>query len=338
MSGPIRAGVCGVGHLGRIHARIYSELRDTELVCVVDPDEVRGRAVAAEFGTEWASDAERLADRVDVVSVATPTVRHAETALPLLEAGVSCLVEKPFAASLEEADRMMAAAGDSGARLAVGHVERFNPVISVVRDLDSAPRFVEVHRLAPFSFRSVDVGVVLDLMIHDLDILLAVIDSPIETVDAVGGSILTRSEDMVSARLRFANGCVANLTASRVSLEPMRRIRIFSSESYVSLDFHKRYALCVRKGPRWDDSAVARLAESPPALADGDASVFGDLLEVQEMEIPDHEPLVEEIRSFAAAVRDGTPMIVGATAGRAALEAALRVREALDESTWKPGP
>lgn len=227
-SRPLRVAVIGVGHLGKIHARIYAESPEAELVGVVDADGARAQEIGRELGCPGFSDPAQVPDDVDAVSVVVPTVHHAEVAVPLLERGVPCLVEKPLAGDLRSADSILQAAERGGATLAVGHVERFQPGLMRVRELGLKPRFLECHRLSSFSFRSMDVGVVHDLMIHDLDLVLHLVDSQVESLDASGGAILTDSEDMASVRLVFRNGVRANVTASRVSMSPMRPLRTIS--------------------------------------------------------------------------------------------------------------
>lgn len=332
----LRAAVVGAGHLGKIHSRIYSETNGVELVGIVDIKNDKAAAMAENYKTRAFKDITEIPGGVDVVSVATNTSRHAEIAVPLLRKGVSVLVEKPIAATLDEADLMLAAAREGKSVLSVGHSERFNPIIRAVHEISIKPRFVEVHRLAPFSFRSQDVGVVLDLMIHDLDLLLRIIDSPIVSVDAFGGALFTDSEDIVNARVRFANGCIANITSSRVSLEPLRRMRFFSPEGYISLDLQKKYALLVKKGPRYD-AERGRLAElDPSTLPDPRAFVFSGLLDIREVRSGEgEEPLRAEIEAFLAAVRrEGTNPCTGEE-GRRALDAALQIIAAMDRQVWR---
>ena len=259
MSAPQRVAVAGVGHLGRIHARILARNPRAELVCVVDTDEARAREVATELGCQALGDLGDLPEPPDAVVVAVPTSFHEAVAVPLLERGVACLVEKPLAPDLAAADRILEAARRGGATLAVGHVERFEPGVRKVTEFGVRPRFIECHRLSTFSFRSLDVGVVHDLMIHDLDLVLHFVDSEVESLDASGGTILTDSIDLASVHLVFRNGARANVTASRVSLAPMRRFRLFSGSSYVSLDFTKNYGLVGEEG--------ARLGEGPRRAA-----------------------------------------------------------------------
>jgi predicted dehydrogenase len=330
----LRVAVIGVGHLGRHHARILREIEGVELVAVVDAREERAREVAGPLGVLALTRAEDLPDDLDAVTVAVPTSAHVEAALPFLRRGIATLVEKPIAPSTAEADRLLAAARAGGALLSVGHVERYNPAIAAIRDLAIAPRFIEAHRLAPFSFRSTDVGVVLDLMIHDLDLILELVADEIASVDAVGVSVVTEREDLVSARIRFRGGCVANLTASRVSLAPMRRVRFFSPDSYASLDFGKGYSLVVKKGPNWE-KARERLATVDPAAG---VDALGLLEEggvvVRETKVEEAEPLREELKAFVAAARGDGKAPASGEDGRRALAAAERILEELEVQRW----
>lgn len=336
MSGsrPLKVAVVGVGHLGRIHARIYAENPDAELVCVVDADGGRAEELGAELGCAGYSDPAQVPDDVDAVSVVVPTIHHAEVAVPLLERGTPCLVEKPLAGDLREADRILEAAERGGAALAVGHVERFQPGLRKVRELGMRPKFLECHRLSTFSFRAMDVGVVHDLMIHDLDLVLDLVGSDVESIDAAGGAILTDSEDLASVRLVFRNGVRANVTASRVSMAPMRRFRLFSAESYVSLDFTKNYGLIVRKGPGWDEGREDLKRLSPAELAQRQDFITGDMLVVDELDLGGDRPLQAELASFLAAVREGREPEVTGLDGRRALELADRIRAEIASQAW----
>jgi predicted dehydrogenase len=312
----LRVAVIGVGHLGRVHARIYRENARAELVGVSDRDEARARAVAGELGCAAFAGMEDLPEGLDAVSVVVPTVQHASVAVPLLERGVACLVEKPIAPSVAEAEAIQTAARRGRTALAVGHVERFQPGVRRVKELGIEPRFIEAHRLAAFSFRSIDVGVVHDLMIHDLDLVLHLVGSEVDAIDATGGPILTDSEDLASARLVFRNGARANVTASRVSLQPMRKLRMFSSSSYVSLDFQKNYGLLVRKGRNWEAGRAELRTLDPDVLAQRKDWVTRELLEVNELELGGSErPLQAELDSFLLAVQTGrSPEVTGAYA------------------------
>lgn len=332
---PLKVAVVGVGHLGTIHARIYSQYPGAELVGVVDPDIERARALGAELGCQAASAVSELTSELDCASVVVPTSAHAEVAVPLLERGVPLLVEKPLAENLGQADKILSAAEASGAILAVGHVERFQPGVRHLLKEGTRPRFIECHRLAPFNPRGTDVGVVHDLMIHDLDLVLEFVGSEVESVDAVGGEILTAREDVASVRLVFANGARANVTASRASMSPMRRFRMFSSGGYSSLDFTKNYGLMVRKGPQWDArrgevGGLDLTDESQRALL-----LERGVLEIEELDLAGEErPLQAELASFVECVRDGREALVTGADGRRALSLAERIVSELHAVDW----
>lgn len=332
MSRKLRVAVYGVGHLGKFHARIWREHPRAELVAVFDTDAERARALAAELGCAARDPREPPPEGLDIASVVVPTVHHEAVAVPLLERGVACLIEKPIAPDVAAGERILAAARRGGATVSVGHVERFQPGVRRVRELGVVPRFIECHRLTAFSFRSMDIGVVHDLMIHDLDLVLHLVGSRVASLDAAGGAILTGREDLASVRLVFENGARANVTASRVSLSPMRRLRLFSAESYVSLDFTKNYGLYVRKGPRWDEGKHLLATLDPSALAAQKDLVQGGMLEVGELELgTEQRPLQAELDSFLSSVEARRePEVTGAD-GLAALELAERIRHALDE-------
>ncbi|MEO6707985.1 MAG: Gfo/Idh/MocA family oxidoreductase [Planctomycetota bacterium] len=331
----LRVAVIGVGHLGRFHAKIYDENPRAELVGVVDASMERAKAIAAEAHTQAFSRVEDLPDDIDCVSIAVPTVNHAEVAVPQLLRGRSCLIEKPLAGTLADADRILEAAKRGKAQVAVGHVERFQPGLKRVRELGLRPKFIECHRLAPFSFRSQDIGVVHDLMIHDLDLVLDMVDSELVSLDAAGGAILTDNEDVASVRLVFANGARANVTASRASLQPMRRFRMFSSESYVSLDFQKNYGLLVRKGPKWEEGRLDLRRLDPAELAKRPDFLTKDLLEVIELELAgEQRPLQAELDSFLRAIAEGREVEVSGEDGRRALALADRIAAEIRAQAW----
>jgi predicted dehydrogenase len=305
----LRVAVVGVGHLGRHHARILSTLEGAQLVAVVDTNAERATAAAASTGAPARADFREILGDVDAVTVAVPTELHREVALPFLERGVAVLVEKPMARSLSEADDLIAAARASGATLAVGHTERYNPAVAAVLPLVTSPRFIEVHRLGAFPDRSLDIDVVFDLMIHDLDIILALVRSEVESIEAVGVPVLTAKYDIANARLRFASGCIANVTASRISKERVRKIRFFQPDAYISID----YAAQEVEGWR-----LVRKDGARPAIEGGPLPVARD------------EPLRRELADFVRAVRDKRPPLVDGDAGRRALELATRIADKME--------
>lgn len=332
---PLRVAVVGVGHLGKFHAKIYAQNPAAELVAVVDFDAERAAELAAELGCQWFRSIEELPSDLEAVSIVVPTSAHAKTAIPLLEAGIPCLVEKPLALNIDEADRIIAAAEKSGAALAVGHVERFQPGVRQIKELGMQPKFIECHRLTGFSFRSMDVGVVHDLMIHDLDLVLHLMGSEVLSIDAAGGKILTESEDMASVRLVFKNGARASVTASRVSLQPMRRFRLFSSSGYVSLDFADNQGLSVSKGTDFDAQRAKLLQGDPSLLAANPEFITGGMLEIHQLELAGRErPLQAELDSFLTAVREGAQPEVTGHDGRRALALADQISEQIRQQSW----
>ncbi len=304
----IRVGVFGVGYLGRFHAQKYALMEDTELVGVVDTDRERARQVATEVSTRAFDDPCELIKRIDAASVVVPTVHHFEITRVLLDQGIHCLVEKPITTTLEQADALIALARDRDVVLQVGHLERFNPPVEVLYQEVTTPLFVEAHRLSPFKPRATDVDVVLDLMIHDIDIMLSLVKSPLKELRASGVPVLTQKVDIANARLIFQNGCTANLTASRISLNSMRRIRIFQPGAYLSADCAERTSLVVKK--RQD------LVNGPDPMA----AIQPRLQHHGEKDI-----LLEEIKSFARAVQGLEKPRVNGEAGREALRVALEI-------------
>jgi predicted dehydrogenase len=331
----MKVAVVGVGHLGRIHAKIYHEDPNAELVAVVDANGERAAEVAAEFDCIALSDPAELPDEIQAVSVVVPTVHHATSAVPLLERGFPCLVEKPLAANLEDANAILQAAEKSGALLSVGHVERFQPGVRKVHEMGVKPRFIECHRLAPFSFRSMDVGVVHDLMIHDLDLILHFTDSEIESIDCAGGAILTDCEDVASVRLVFKNGARANVSTSRASMEPMRRFRMFSSEGYVSLDFQKNYGIHIAKGAEWESGREALKTADPVMLAMQKDWITEKVLSITELPLEgEQRPLQAELAHFLDCVRTGKQPEVSGQDGYRALELAERISATIKDQVW----
>jgi predicted dehydrogenase len=307
----LRAAVVGIGYFGSRHASKLSQLPDVRLEYLVDIDGTKAQDAAARLGTRATTDLRDLAGHVDIATIAVPTRQHAAVAGTLLDAGIHLLVEKPLSATVDEAERLVAAAAAKGLVLGVGHLERFNPAFIAVRDRVTAPRFIESHRLAPFSPRGTDVDVVLDLMIHDLDIILSLVDSPIREVRAAGASVLTAGVDIANARIEFDNGCTANVTASRISAKSMRKLRVFQPDCYVSIDFRDRTVDIARAGPS--------VAAGP---------IPGVVLE--RAEYPEGDALQAELSAFVDAVRGRGAFPVTAREGQRALELALAIKSRLD--------
>ncbi len=311
---PVRVGVIGVGSLGQHHARILAGIEGAVLVAVVDRDPDRARTVAARHGVTALTDLGDLPPDLDAVTVAVPTVDHAATVARCLDRGLAVLVEKPMAATLAEARAMADQAARAGRLLLVGHTERFNPALQAVLPRVREPRFIESHRLGVFAGRSTDIDVVLDLMIHDLDVILSLVPSPLESMDAVGVNALTDKVDIANARLRFANGCVANVTASRISTEKTRKLRIFQNDSYISIDYATREVIAYRLDRRPDGPAV--IAREEVAVGSG-------------------EPLEGELRAFLDRVRGIPAPAVTAEEACRALDLALRIGASI--AAGRPG-
>jgi predicted dehydrogenase len=300
----VKTGVIGVGAIGRNHARIYAELEDSNLVGIYDANMEHAAAIAEEFGTKAFSSLDDLVAEVDAASVSTPTVTHRDIATQLLNSGKHVLVEKPISDSVDDAKAIIDLAHEKGLVLQVGHIERFNPVMSQLESRLDRPKFIECHRLSPFPQRSLDIGVVLDLMIHDLEIVLHLVSSPVASVDAVGIPVLTRREDIANARIRFEDGCVANITASRISPERMRKIRVFQSNAYLSLDYQDQSGWIYRK----DGLEIGR----------------------EEVEVEKDEPLKCELMSFVECAAKGEAPKVSGQQGADALDVALEITRLIE--------
>jgi len=302
----MRVAVIGVGNLGKHHARVYTELPDVELAGVVDVDARTAEKVARRLGVSAYTRLGDIPGRLDGVSVVVPTEAHRPVALEALERGANVLIEKPIALDMAEATAIIDRARQKGLVLQVGHIERFNPAILALKKILTRVGFIEVHRLAPYKLQGTEVGVVLDLMIHDIDIVLNIVDSPIREISAVGIPVLSASEDIANARLSFKNGCIANMTASRISFEKMRKIRIFQSNAYISLDYQNQEGMIYRT----EGSRIVR----------------------ERMPLEKDEPLKLEIRSFLECVRASRKPVVPGEHGRQALRVASEITRLLQEN------
>ena len=311
---PVRVAVVGVGHVGAFHANIYKKLFPrAELVAVCDSNQQRAKEIAHAIGCRAFADARQLVGQAEAVSVCVPTSAHYQVAKPLLEAGLHVLIEKPITPSLKEADVLLAIAKRRKLILQVGHIERFNAAIQAAKAYLAHPRFIEAHRLSSYPFRGTDVSVVLDVMIHDLDLVLALVGSHPLRVDAVGIPVLSKSEDLANARLVFGSGCVANLTASRVSDEALRRIRVFQEDAYLSIDYKAQTVELVRlrrgRGRQSEKTATG--------------------IERTSIDVQRRAPLDEQLAAFIDAVRTGTRPLVSGEEAREALALALRIEQAM---------
>ena len=322
--------VVGVGSFGRNHARVYHELQKqnqgVELVAVVDNDTAQAQAVAAQFGCLAFSTVEELFGRVEAASVAVPTIHHRSVAAALMAAGIDVLIEKPLASTLDEADELASLAAANKRVVQVGHLERFNPAVRATIPLITRPMFFEVHRLSVFSPRSLDVDVVLDLMIHDIDVVLSFVKSPLKELRAVGLPVVTSKVDIANVRMEFESGCVANLTASRISTERVRKLRFFQPKEYVSIDYGRQdvFQIRVTQEEKFSLHNLMSFAETPSTLP-----IPGVTLNKPKVEA--EEPLRAELKSFLHAVRHCGRPVVALEDGRRALAAALSILSAIED-------
>jgi predicted dehydrogenase len=321
----IKCGVVGVGSLGQHHARIYASLPGAELAGIHETNDARSAEICAKYNCRRFSTLDELGAHCDAVSIVVPTDRHEAAALPLLAQGCHLLIEKPICASLEEAERVLAAAQRAGRIVQVGHVEHFNPVMSFLEKHIDRPGYITTERLAPYQTRGTEVGVVLDLMIHDIGIVLALVKSPVRRIDSVGISTLSKTEDIANARIEFENGCVANLSASRMSLKKNREIRVFQDNAYLSLDFMNQKGHLVKKS-----DLIAYGLKLKVGLAQaGDASS----IPVHEIPIEKGEPLAIELADFVNSVSRLQQPKVGAALGKSALELAITITDQIRKAT-----
>jgi predicted dehydrogenase len=312
----MRTAVIGVGYLGRFHAQKYASLPNSQLVGVADPSSTARSAAAAEFGIATHADYRDLLGAVDAVSIVTPTPLHFEVAKAFLQSGASVLVEKPMTVTVAEGESLIEIARQAGRILQVGHLERFNAAVQAVQPTLTVPRFVESARLAPFKHRGTEVDVVLDLMIHDIDLILSIVRSPVVSVDAIGSSVFSNEIDIANARLRFANGCVANATASRISLKTERKLRLFQDDAYISVDLQQKILTVIRKGAALGADGMPQVAIEENTYEQGDA-------------------LKEEIQAFLDAVATGRPPPVTGEDGLLALRTAVNITEQVASSMAK---
>ena len=296
----VRVGVVGVGHLGSIHAKIYKEIPDCTLVAICDIDKGRLGQLSSELGVPGYADHKEIFDKVDAVSIAAPTKLHYRITEEFLKEHKDVLVEKPFTTSLKDAESLVKIAAKNKAILQVGHIERFNSAFAATKKIIQEPKFIECHRLAQFTGRSLDVGAVLDIMIHDIDIVLGLVSSPIKRIESVGINVLTQFEDIANARITFKNGCIANLTASRVSDEAMRKIRIFQKDTYISLDYKEAKASVYRKS--------------------------GAMINKENLPIEKEQPLQKELESFIDCVRTRKEPLVSGAVAKEAMKVALEIQ------------
>ncbi len=334
----LKVAVVGVGHLGRHHARILAGLPDVEFVGVADTNLDQARAVAASTNSTAFSDYRQLLDKVDAVSIAVPTRFHRAVAGEFLERSIPVMVEKPLAASLKEAEELVALADRRNALLQVGHIERFNPAFGTLENMAFRPKYIAAERLGVYTFRSTDIGVVLDLMIHDLDLILALVKAPVKSVTAVGVELFGGHEDVANARIEFEDGCVANITASRASFQPVRKMRLWGAEGYVNLDFATREGTVIRPSEKLRRGEVDLEGLDMTSMDRIKERIFGKILRVDTVKPEPKDALTLELSDFVNAVRSGArPRVTGADALRS-MRLADQILRSLNAHAWEGRP
>lgn len=340
-SKPLRVAVLGVGRMGQHHARVYSQIPGCQLVAICDANQANAQMVADKYKCQAFTDVNALVNaglKLDAATIATPTIHHWPLAKILLSADIDVMIEKPLAPNIEEAGAIVDLAKKHGRVVQVGHTERFNPAFRALKKYQLNPQFVEVHRISPMTFRSIDVGAVLDLMIHDIDIVQHLVGCPVTDVVAVGVSVVTRFEDICNARLTFANGCIANLTASRLALKTERKMRLFSPNAYVSVDYQKKSGAVIQRTANEEQLEKVRQQVSSGQIADLSQLNYADLVRYEELQVTEVEPLRAEQDSFLAAVRTrGTPEVTGED-GYKAVDIAARIVKCVQEHKWQNLP
>ena len=331
----IRTAVVGAGKMGAIHAKVYDQLPQSRLVAIVDTDIKKAKELAKKYKCDAFTDCKELLGRVDAVTISAPTVYHLELARIFLENKIAVMIEKPLAAGVEQARQIVDLAKKNNVVVAVGHSERCNPVIQAIKRLNIEPKFIEAHRISPYPFRSTDIGVVLDVMIHDIDIILSLAASKVKKVEAVGiGVIADDKEDICNARITFENGCIANVTASRLALKTERKVRVFSRQAYLSLDYFKKTGTVIKTAPNIDVVKKIKELQAGGKLALLTTN-WTDLLHIEQLQIDDKEPLRPEQEAFLKAVADKSQKPeVTAEDGLAAMECAEMILASIKEHKW----
>jgi len=331
----LRTAVIGAGKMGAIHAKVYNQLPQCELVAVVDIDANKAQRLADQYHCLASTDCAEIMDKIDAVTIATPTVTHLKLAKIFIKKQIAVLIEKPLAANVREGRKIVALAKKHGTVVAVGHSERCNPVAQAIKRLDIQPKFIEANRVSPYPFRSTDVGVVLDVMIHDIDIILSLAASKIKRVDAVGVNVVEDREDICNARIVFENGCIANITASRLALKTERKVRVFSRKAYLSVDYLRNSGIIIKADPNIN---VLKWIKGHKESGDVDLTSVNwpDLLHIEQLNVDDKEPIRLEQEAFLQAVTDRacTPE-VSAQEGLAALECAQKILASIKKHKWK---
>lgn len=333
MSDPLPVAVIGAGHMGKHHVRIYSQMPEVRLAAVIDADLERAKALAEPLGCKYAQRYTPELCDIAAASVAVPTKHHAEVARPLIERGIAVLIEKPLAPTPAEAEEIAEVARRCDAIVQVGHTERFNPAVRAVERLNIRPKFIETHRISPFSFRSADIGVVFDMMIHDIDILLHLVRDEVKTVDAVGVAVLGQHEDIANARVTCRGGTVANLTASRLALKTERKLRIFGEHAYVSLDYQKRAGVAITLDKNLDILKMAREHDLED-LSQMSGLDYGKMVHVEPLQIDDRDALSDELATFVECAKTHSRPPVTAEDGLAAVRLATQIVESISSHRW----
>jgi len=330
-----RVAVVGAGRMGRLHARVLSEIDEAELACVVDIDPAAAASLARLRNCRALTDVAEALDMVDAAVIAVPTMSHVEVAAPFVTAGKPVLVEKPLANSAAEGEELIALARENGAFVQVGHTERFNPAVIAMRKHTIRPKFIEAHRISPFTFRSADVGVVLDMMIHDIDLVLLLAAGTVTDIRAVGVNVIGEHEDICNARLTFDNGCVANITASRLAIKTERKMRIFSEQAYLSVDYGKKVGYFIKKSQNLDLIQMARDVDAGDLIELAGSVDYAKLLKVEELSVEDSaEPLRRQAEAFRETVRGVSPAAVSAEEGLAAVRVANDIVNVVRSHRW----
>ena len=331
----LRTAIIGAGKMGKIHAKVYSKLDNVKLVAVADADMERAELLAESFDCEATTDPTSLIGKVDAVTISAPTTAHHELAVLFIKNGIPVLIEKPLASTVQQGKEIVELSKQNNVIVAVGHSERCNPVVQAMKRLHIEPMFIEANRVSPYPFRSMDIGVVLDVMIHDIDIILSLANSKVKKVDAAGVNVIAGEEDVCNARIFFENGCIANVTASRLALKTERKVRVFSRQAYLSLDFFRKEGIAIKADKNID---LVKWIREHQEAQDFDFSTVNwpDLLHIEQLKIEDSEPLKVEQESFLNAIinSDARPEVTGAE-GLAALECAEMILASIKDHSWE---
>jgi len=330
-----RVAVVGAGRMGKLHARVLSEMDSSELVCVVDSHPATAQAVARQRSCQALTDPAEAVEKVDAAIIAVPTVHHVAAAWPFVAAGKPVLIEKPFTNNVAAGQELLDLARQTDTIVQVGHTERFNPAVVAMKKYAIRPKFIEAHRISPFTFRSADVGVVLDMMIHDIDLVLMMVAGQVRSVEAIGVNVIGLPEDICNARLSFDTGCVANITASRLAIKTERKMRIFSEEAYLSVDYGRKVGIVVKKSENLDLIQMARETDVEDLAELAESVDYTKLLKIEELVMDDSaEPLRRQAEAFGETVMHGAPPVVSAADGLAAVRVAETIAEEIRRHRW----